>query len=275
MSVYPQGWPDRPPMRAAARPATWAPGPFHFGDAIAVFAYVVVFLFAGGYFLAVALGFIVGDPMELNNQFMSNFVSYTLVTLIMTAVAWRPLMRSLGVFATGAWWKLLLLPGIWFANVVLNVLIFTLLEQPDTSANQAALEAMSTAAPPLLMIIMTVLFAPLVEEYLFRHLLVGKLSRYLNVWVCGVVSIVLFASLHFMSTGFRFNPLEMVPYLTLATAITVSYILFHRSFAFAVILHMVNNAIALAVLYSPLSQLSGGGAETATLLTPWLHVLGW
>ena len=159
----------------------------------------------------------------------------------------------------------------------MNVIVLSLIGEAQTSANQAALEEMTTQAPPVLMILMTVVAAPLVEEYLFRHLLIGKLSRWINVWVCAVVSVLAFTLLHFLGTGGDFRLVETVPYLTLAVAITVSYILMGRSFGYAVLLHMVNNGIAIAMLYlvAPLlpDTLPGPTAPT-TALAPLLALLG-
>ncbi|MFD9732356.1 CPBP family intramembrane glutamic endopeptidase [Micrococcus luteus] len=274
----PAGWPGR---RPAARPAPdWTPGRFHWGDAVVVLVYVALMVLGLGLWLAVSLGLVPGDLEAFDlvrDGFTVNIVSYTILVVLVLAVAWRPLVTSLRVFRTGTWWKLLLLPATWLACIVVNVIVLSLIGEAQTSANQAALEEMTTQAPPVLMILMTVVAAPLVEEYLFRHLLIGKLSRWINVWVCAVVSVLAFTLLHFLGTGGDFRLVETVPYLTLAVAITVSYILMGRSFGYAVLLHMVNNGIAIAMLYlvAPLlpDTLPGPTAPT-TALAPLLALLG-
>ena len=274
----PAGWPGR---RSAARPAPdWTPGRFHWGDAVVVLVYVALMVLGLGLWLAVSLGLVPGDLEAFDlvrDGFTVNIVSYTILVVLVLAVAWRPLVTSLRVFRTGTWWKLLLLPATWLACIVVNVIVLSLIGEAQTSANQAALEEMTTQAPPVLMILMTVVAAPLVEEYLFRHLLIGKLSRWINVWVCAVVSVLAFTLLHFLGTGGDFRLVETVPYLTLAVAITVSYILMGRSFGYAVLLHMVNNGIAIAMLYlvAPLlpDTLPDPTAPT-TALAPLLALLG-
>ena len=274
----PAGWPGR---RPAARTAPdWTPGRFHWGDAVVVLVYVALMVLGLGLWLAVSLGLVPGDLEAFDlvrDGFTVNIVSYAILVVLVLAVAWRPLVTSLRVFRTGTWWKLLLLPATWLACIVVNVIVLSLIGEAQTSANQAALEEMTTQAPPVLMILMTVVAAPLVEEYLFRHLLIGKLSRWINVWVCAVVSVLAFTLLHFLGTGGDFRFVETVPYLTLAVAITVSYILMGRSFGYAVLLHMVNNGIAIAMLYlvAPLlpDTLPEPTAPT-TALAPLLALLG-
>ncbi|MEZ7703146.1 CPBP family intramembrane glutamic endopeptidase [Micrococcus luteus] len=274
----PAGWPGR---RPAARTAPdWTPGRFHWGDAVVVLVYVALMVLGLGLWLAVSLDLVPGDLEAFDlvrDGFTVNIVSYAILVVLVLAVAWRPLVTSLRVFRTGTWWKLLLLPATWLACIVVNVIVLSLIGEAQTSANQAALEEMTTQAPPVLMILMTVVAAPLVEEYLFRHLLIGKLSRWINVWVCAVVSVLAFTLLHFLGTGGDFRLVETVPYLTLAVAITVSYILMGRSFGYAVLLHMVNNGIAIAMLYlvAPLlpDTLPDPTAPT-TALAPLLALLG-
>ncbi|MEO4037922.1 type II CAAX endopeptidase family protein [Micrococcaceae bacterium Sec6.3] len=246
----PSGWPGRPAPAARTTP-DWTPGRFHWGDLAVVLAYGALMILGLGLFAAIALDLVPAnqEDFQVLDAFRVNLLSYAVLVLLVVAVAWRPLVTSLRVFRTGTWWKILLLPATWFACIVVNVLVLSLLGQAQTSANQAALEEMTTQAPPLLMVLMTVIAAPLVEEYLFRHLLVGKLSRHVNVWVCAVVSILAFTLLHFLGTGGDFDLVETIPYVTLAVAITVSYILMGKSFGYAVLLHMTNNGIAIAMLY--------------------------
>ena len=224
-----------------------------------------------------SLGLVPGDLEAFDlvrDGFTVNIVSYAILVVLVLAVAWRPLVTSLRVFRTGTWWKLLLLPATWLACIVVNVIVLSLIGEAQTSANQAALEEMTTQAPPVLMILMTVVAAPLVEEYLFRHLLIGKLSRWINVWVCAVVSVLAFTLLHFLGTGGDFRLVETVPYLTLAVAITVSYILMGRSFGYAVLLHMVNNGIAVAMLYLVMPHMPDVAELQPSMAVPYLALLG-
>ena len=273
----PSGWPDRSPRRRAD-PARWAPGPFHWGDALVVLAYGGIMVLGLGFFLAAALGLVPADPAALSvlDGFTVNLLCYAILVTLVLLVAWRPLVTSLRVFATGTWWKVLLLPALWFTTILVNAVLLSLIGDAQTSANQAALEEMTTQAPPVLMILMTVVGAPLVEEYLFRHLLVGKLSRWINVWVCAAVSVLAFSFLHFLGTGGDFRLVEVVPYLTLAVTITATYILMGRSFGYAVLLHMVNNGIAIGMLYlvAPLLPELPQPVTPTTALAPLLALLG-
>ncbi len=146
------------------------------------------------------------------------------------------------------WAKWLMLPGGWLVTIISTAVISMLVGQVATSENQAMLEEMSNAVPLPVMLAVTALFGPFVEEYLFRHLLIGKLSRKLNVWVCAAISVLAFASIHFIGSGIG-NWTEILPYLMLGVMMSVAYILSGKSMAYAYMLHVINNAIALLMVY--------------------------
>lgn len=250
----PSGWPDRSPRRRAD-PARWAPGPFHWGDALVVLAYGGIMVLGLGFFLAAALGLVPADPAALSvlDGFTVNLLCYAILVTLVLLVAWRPLVTSLRVFATGTWWKVLLLPALWFTTILVNAVLLSLIGDAQTSANQAALEEMTTQAPPVLMILMTVVGAPLVEEYLFRHLLVGKLSRHINVWICGAISVVTFPLLHFipalLGASDDLTLVSVVPYVTMGILITVGYIVAGRNLFYAWLIHAFNNFVSLLVAF--------------------------
>jgi membrane protease YdiL (CAAX protease family) len=141
-----------------------------------------------------------------------------------------------------------MLPGGWFLTIMVNGIIAALTGQAATSENQAALESMAGTVPLPVMLVVTALFGPFVEEYLFRHLLIGKLSRKLNVWLCALISTVLFASIHFIGADIA-SWLEVVPYFMLGVMMAVAYILSGKSLAYSYMLHVINNSIALLVVY--------------------------
>ena len=120
---------------------------------------------------------------------------------------------------------------------------------PIKSENQLVIESMTRSVPFVTMFAVTAVMGPLVEEYVFRHLLIGKLSRKINVWVCVAISAVLFTGLHFIGAG-SFDLTSAIPYTTLGIMISVAYVVTGKSFAYAYVLHFFNNAVALTLSYT-------------------------
>src|SRR5699024_7263319 len=116
------------------------------------------------------------------------------------AVSWRAFIRSFRWFATWWWVKVLLLPVIWFATLILTAALMTLSGQdPDISANQEAVQDAAAASSLLVSLLILGLVGPYVEEYIFRHILIGKLSRWVPVWITAPISVLSFTMLHFIS----------------------------------------------------------------------------
>ncbi|MGO1885989.1 MAG: lysostaphin resistance A-like protein [Citricoccus sp.] len=256
----PPGWPGRRPQdRIVLDPGkpTWM-------DLVTVLAYILIFILGGAVLVTLIPGFQEhftqpdGSLNEGSFTFTINLISYSILTVLALIACWRPFLASFRTFTSHRWLKIGLIPAIWFACIMVNALVVMSAGGDIKSENQLAIEGMTTEVAFLPMVLVTVFMAPFVEEYIFRHLLIGKLSRRVNVWVCVVISMVLFASIHFISTGFNFDPVQIIPYLTLAAAITVAYVLTGKSLAYATILHVFNNLVSIVVAYSVLPLLPEG-----------------
>jgi uncharacterized protein len=248
----PPGWPGRRPQDKIV----FDPGKPTWMDLVTVLAYVGMFILGGALLITLIPGFEEwflapdGTVNQGSSTFAINLVSYSILTVLVLIACWRPFIASFRTFRRHGWLKAGLVPVIWFACIMVNALVVMAAGEPIKSANQLAIEEMTTQVDFLPMVLVTVFMAPFVEEYIFRHLMIGKLSRWVNVWVCVVISMVLFALIHFLSTGFNFDPVQVVPYLTLAAAITVAYVLTGKSLAYSTILHVFNNLVSIVVAYT-------------------------
>ena len=219
------------------------------GDWFTAAAYVLLFILGGAALIPLIPGYIGAFPDEQSALFGVNMILYTAFFILAMVQCGPAFFESFATMRYYAWAKWLLLPGGWLLTVMLSAIVTTLAGGAQASANQQALEAMTGSVPLPVMFVTTVLFGPFVEEYLFRHLLIGKLSRKLNIWVCALISTVIFAGIHFANAGGISSVVEVLPYLMLGVMMSLAYILSGKSLAYAYMMHVVNNAIALLVVY--------------------------
>ncbi|OAV63057.1 CPBP family intramembrane glutamic endopeptidase [Enteractinococcus helveticum] len=270
---YPTGWPKTPPGTKRRRgqadpedPTASDPGKFHWGDLLGLIVYIGGFLFGGMLFVfaipgvtefgADAYGY---DPISFQEVLSadqvpgwflmySNVVLYGIAGVVLLAVSWRAFARSFRWFATWWWLKVLLLPVIWLSTLLFTGLVLMASgQEPDISANQQAVQEAAGESSLWMSILILGLVGPFVEEYIFRHILIGKLSRYISVWITVPISIIAFTLLHFISdpeTTFA----SMVPYLSMAIAFTAVYLLSKKSFAYAWLAHAFNNVMSVLVM---------------------------
>lgn len=251
---------QQPPEPAAKKQQDAEPGRFRWWDMALSAFYVVMFILGGMSLMAFIppfAGMVTGgdEVQQQQGLFAVNAVGYVLfgvLTLTASAVAlWRSVKRLKFLW----WLKILLVPVAWIATLVLNIVVifFIFGTVPETSENQAAIEGMLGAVPFLAALVVIGLLGPFVEEFFFRHLLIGKLSRYINVWICGLISVVTFPLLHFipalMGLTDDLTAVSVVPYVTMGLIITVGYIISGRNLFYAWLLHAFNNVMSLTMAY--------------------------
>ena len=111
----------------------------------------------------------------------------------------------------------------------------------ETQNDKMVEEMFATPVSTILAFFSIVIIAPMTEEFLFRHLIIGELGKKLNFYVMSVISIIVFASLHVTEAK---SPLEIVMYLAIAVGIVYVYIKSKGSLAVALALHALNNLLA-------------------------------
>ncbi|MFY9635169.1 CPBP family intramembrane glutamic endopeptidase [Pseudarthrobacter sp. BIM B-2242] len=178
-----------------------------------------------------------------------NLLFYGSVGILAVIAARRVMARDLRVLATRPWFTLLMIPTAVIAMMILTAIVVTAAGGVQTSANQAGLQELMQQVPAWLMVPVVVIVGPFVEEYIFRHLLIGKLSRKLNIWLCCGLSVVLFAALHIVGQEAITLP-ALLPYLAMGATLVFVYVWTGRNLMFAYFVHAAKNLLAVVFIYA-------------------------
>jgi membrane protease YdiL (CAAX protease family) len=178
-----------------------------------------------------------------------NLLFYGGVGILALAAARRVVTRDLRVLATRPWFTLLMVPLAVVAMLILTAVLVSITGPVQNSANQANLQALLQQVPPWLIVPLLVVVGPFVEEYIFRHLLIGKLSRRVNIWVCCAVSTVLFAALHIVGQETLTLPVLM-PYLAMGATLVFVYVWTGKNLMFSYFVHAAKNLLAVVFIYA-------------------------
>ncbi|BAS16222.1 conserved hypothetical protein [Arthrobacter sp. Hiyo8] len=100
------------------------------------------------------------------------------------------------ILATRPWFTLAMIPLSIVAMLVITAILVTVTASAKESQNQLGLQSLVLQLPAWFVVPLLVVLGPFVEEYLFRHLLIGKLSRRVNIWLCCALSVLCFAAIH-------------------------------------------------------------------------------
>ncbi|MBT2515722.1 CPBP family intramembrane glutamic endopeptidase [Arthrobacter sp. ISL-30] len=181
--------------------------------------------------------------------FAINLVFYLVVGTFAVLAAWRVVDRDLRILATRPWFTLLMVPVSLLAMVVFAAILVAATGASETSVNQAAVRGLVRQIPAWLVIPLLVIVAPFVEEYIFRHLLIGKLSRRLNIWLCCALSVLLFAAIHVVGReGLVLDVL--MPYLAMGAVLVAVYVWTGKNVMFSYFVHAAKNLLAVILMYA-------------------------
>jgi membrane protease YdiL (CAAX protease family) len=215
-------------------------------DFVAVFLYVFLPAFAALLPLDRS-GWLQANPVV--GSYLLNLAVYGVVFIVAAIAARAYIARDLRILGTRPWFTLGILPLMLVAMLVATAIVVALAGGMQVSQNQESIQALAQGVPWWFTAPLLVLIGPFVEEYVFRHLMIGKLSRYLNRWVCYALSLVLFASLHTLSSeGFSLQALA--PYLGLGAVLVFAYAWTGNNLAFSVSLHALKNLLSVVLMYA-------------------------
>ncbi|MFF1252868.1 CPBP family intramembrane glutamic endopeptidase [Pseudarthrobacter sp. NPDC058329] len=218
-------------------------------DVVAMILYVALagFFTVAGDLLAPFLRQIAPTPAAAS--YAINLLFYASVGILAFVAARRVVWRDLRVLATRPWFTLLMVPAAVVAMMILSAIAVAASGNVETSENQAGLQALMQQVPAWLMVPLLVVVGPFVEEFIFRHLLIGKLSRRVNIWVCCVLSVVLFAALHIVGQE-ELTLTVLMPYLAMGATLVFVYVWTGQNLMFAYFVHAAKNLLAVVFIYA-------------------------
>ncbi|MEW9872861.1 lysostaphin resistance A-like protein [Arthrobacter sp. HS15c] len=188
-------------------------------------------------------------PSPAVASYWINLAIYGSVGTLALFAARRVVARDLRVLATRPWFTLMMVPAAVVAMMILTALVVAAGGDVRTSANQASLQTLMQQVPAWLMIPVLVVIGPFVEEYIFRHLLIGKLSRRLNIWLCCALSVILFAGIHIAGQeAMTFTAL--LPYLAMGAMLVFVYVWTGKNLMFSYFVHAAKNLLAVVFIYA-------------------------
>lgn len=126
--------------------------------------------------------------------------------------------------------------------------IYEILGVSGVSDNQDTINLALNSSAKIPMIISVVIFAPIVEEILFRKLLFGTLEenfKFPSVVVI-IISTLVFSLIHVAGGG---NLIYIFQYIPLAFVITFSYYISNRNIFVPMGIHFLNNLISVIAVY--------------------------
>ena len=132
-------------------------------------------------------------------------------------------------------------------RVVLTMLLALVVPLQQTD-NQANIESLLNSTSIVLMLILTCVVAPIVEELVFREAIIGAFKDKINPWILTVISIFFFVLLHSISNSGGIDWSAALMYVPLTIPLVGMYRYYEDNVAASMLMHFVSNSVAMIFL---------------------------
>lgn len=190
---------------------------------------------------------LIPDPVAA--AYVINLGFYAVAGVLALTAARRYVAREVKILATRPVLTAALIPIGVILTIIASMIGVIISGQAETAVNQEAVQGLVTEMSPWLVVPLVVILAPFVEEYIFRHLLIGKLSRYWNIWACSILSVLLFASIHIVGKESLSLPVLM-PYLATGAVLVGLYVWAGNNFMLSYGVHAAKNLLSVVLIYA-------------------------
>ena len=132
-------------------------------------------------------------------------------------------------------------------RVVLTMLLALVVPLQQTD-NQANIESLLNSTSIILMLILTCVVAPIVEELVFREAIIGAFKDKVNPWILTAISIFFFVLLHSISNSGGIDWNAALMYVPLTIPLVGMYRYYEDNVAASMLMHFVSNSVAMIFL---------------------------
>ena len=132
-------------------------------------------------------------------------------------------------------------------RVVLTMLLALVVPLQQTD-NQANIESLLNSTSIVLMLILTCVVAPIVEELVFREAIIGAFKDKVNPWILTAISIFFFVLLHSISNSGGIDWGAALMYVPLTIPLVGMYRYYEDNVAASMLMHFVSNSVAMIFL---------------------------
>lgn len=193
--------------------------------------------------------FIDNTQLVTTCSYIAAIISHIL-GIILFIILYKQIIKNDATNFKTKWWKYIIIIVVGFvllytSNILLNLLYDALGFEGETSQNQQSIIDALNGTTKYLVIIYTVVLAPIFEEIIYRKLFYTVLKKFTNLkpWAIVLIISAIFAFIHVCSD---FESLKFFPqYFVLAIIITTSYAITKENIFVSTGLHFLNNLVAV------------------------------
>ncbi|EEM96909.1 CPBP family intramembrane glutamic endopeptidase [Bacillus thuringiensis] len=210
-------------------------------EIIMLIVYTMFALLQIGLFILFGLSLLTNSNL-VESEFALSAIGLTVPAIVGIIFFRKEIIESFTYFKEKTILKIVSIPMVVLFTVIVeqSVMHFLATDQPE---NQEQLLETGTGIPLIFTLLVFGILGPLLEEIVFRHIILNRFSHYIGTAIASIISIIIFTVLHTNQLS------DIAIYLPGSVILTAAYLISKRSIAYVMGIHMLNNSITFIQLH--------------------------
>ncbi len=204
-------------------------------ELIMLIIYTLFALLQIGLFILFGLSLLTNSNL-IESEFALSAIGLTVPAIVGIIFFRKEIIESFTYFKEKTILKIVSIPMVVLFTVIAeqSVMHFLATGQPE---NQEQLLKTGAEIPLIFTLLVFGILGPILEEIVFRHILLNRFSHYIGTAIASIISIIIFTVLHTNQLS------DIAIYLPGSVILTAAYLISKRSIAYVMAIHMLNNCI--------------------------------
>ncbi|MBZ8124258.1 CPBP family intramembrane glutamic endopeptidase [Bacillus thuringiensis] len=210
-------------------------------EIIMLIVYTMFALLQIGLFILFGLSLLTNSNL-VESEFALSAIGLTVPAIVGIIFFRKEIIESFTYFKEKTILKIVSVPLVVLFTVIVeqSVMRFLATAQPE---NQEQLLETGTGIPLIFTLLVFGILGPLLEEIVFRYIILNRFSHYIGTAIASIISIIIFTVLHTNQLS------DIAIYLPGSVILTAAYLISKRSIAYVMAIHMLNNCITFIQLH--------------------------
>ncbi|PDY95778.1 CPBP family intramembrane metalloprotease [Bacillus anthracis] len=204
-------------------------------ELIMLIVYILFALLQIGLFILFGISLLTNSNL-VESEFALSAIGFTVPAIVGIIFFRKEIIQSFTYFKEKTILKIVSIPMVVLLMVIIesSIMHFLATGQPE---NQEQLLEAGAEVPLIFTLLVFGILGPILEEIIFRHILINRFSHYIGTAIASIISILIFTFLHTNQLS------DYAFYLPGAVILTIAYLISKRSLAYVIAIHMLNNCL--------------------------------
>lgn len=197
--------------------------------------YILFALLQIGLFILFGISLLTNSNL-VESEFVLSAIGLTVPAIVGIIFFRKEIIESFTYFKEKTILKIVSIPIVVLFTVIVEQIVIRFLAtgQPE---NQEQLLETGAEIPLIFTLLVFGILGPILEEIIFRYIILNRFSHYIGTAIASTISIIIFTFMHTNQLS------DIAIYLPGAVILTAAYLISNRSLAYVMGIHILNNCL--------------------------------